>query len=1206
MSFSSAEQRCQMNGKQQCDDRRTRPWVAGVCAKGFTRDIYYQWSTASCFLQVKVDPSGDIAIVHDPAADYANKKNIPNSVNETTKNFFKADWDGGVFPLVSDNCGSLASCLVVDGACLCNTVIVEEVGYASTPAKDSVLSLSNGAYHPDAFDDGTYAIINCGIPEVVVYSKSGDCDNLDMDAIFYVEDDNGVDRYIKNMKSTVQVHGYSFRNPVHFHSLHDPEVRDSYYETDAVLDDYFYHPTHPPFLAIRLIQRFGISNPSPRYIKTVAEAYKKGSYKSDLDRSVFGSDTYGDLGAMIAAILLDPEAHSASLDADPAHGSLREPILKVTSFLRAMGYKNDSPLAWPLLSDLQETIGQGSHEAPSVFSFFLPEFIPPGPVGNAELTSPEAQVLGGSRITNLLDGLFTTSKYGIVPCRGGLANVVPGRMGCNGGGDADGDFSKSFGYLTYSPSGTTVDDVIDELALLLTASRLSDDNKAIIKAAILDEFPTDPAKAIRVAQQLVASTAEFHSTNLVRRSGLARDIPEEKPTSEEPYKAVVYLMFEGGADSWNLLVPKGNCESVGKDLYAEYLAARGDHALTDDELLEIDATGSNQPCDTFAVNKAIPFLQEQYQEGNALFFANTGVLQHSSVTKANYADEMKTRLFAHNHQQRETYKLDLDREAGETGVIGRIFDVLKNQGHGASMQSLGESALLVTGSPVYGNRAKELTSRSPREFNQFPTSDKMEAAILELNDATAINSGLFGETWSSRLHQALHDHKEIISIHNNDTLKVEGFKEETRLDSNFRAVAEWIKSRDLRNVNRDAFFIRFGSFDHHRPSFTNNYETKMAEVNQALTSFKSEMIVQGLWDSVVIVTGSDFGRTLTPNSSGGSDHGWGANYFMVGGSVAGKKILGNYPDDLTDDGPQVLKRGRVIPTTPWDACWNGVAQWLGVTDDEELDYCLPNRESFDQCDLFTDTDLFVDGKVPHVTDCVAQDWDGDGVPDTDDDEDGVTDDKDLCIGTPSQDEVNEHGCSVDVIECGEKGFIQSTTTVTTPGPLFAVEMDYVVSTGCEEWTEIFLEGFENGFNGIFHNSGLESRLTGTKRFKSHSGSTSLQLRGNSATSVSFTDDIDVSSFSRLKIEFFFLSIKYKNRDDFFLEYSTDSGIAWNVMTTWTKGVDWRSNGKKVWHEVHTQGFDVSNGIDSVRLRFRGNATGKRRKIFLDDIKLIGK
>jgi uncharacterized protein (DUF1501 family) len=60
----------------------------------------------------------------------------------------------------------------------------------------------------------------------------------------------------------------------------------------------------------------------------------------------------------------------------------------------------------------------------------------------------------------------------------------------------------------------------------------------------------------------------------------------------------------------------------------------------------------------------------------------------------------------------------------------------------------------------------------------------------------------------------------------------------------------------------------------------------------------------------------------------------GGNYFIAGGEVRGKKILGTYPDILSEDGPLIFQPGIVIPTKPWESTWNGVAQWFGITDPE--------------------------------------------------------------------------------------------------------------------------------------------------------------------------------------------------------------------------------------------------------------------------------
>jgi len=44
----------------------------------------------------------------------------------------------------------------------------------------------------------------------------------------------------------------------------------------------------------------------------------------------------------------------------------------------------------------------------------------------------------------------------------------------------------------------------------------------------------------------------------------------------------------------------------------------------------------------------------------------------------------------------------------------------------------------------------------------------------------------------------------------------------------------------------------------------------------------------------------------------------------------------------------------------WDSLWNGVAQWFGITADEDLNYVLPNRDNFG-CRLYTDQDMYDNG-----------------------------------------------------------------------------------------------------------------------------------------------------------------------------------------------------------------------------------------------------
>merc|ERR1712127_655615 len=135
------------------------------------------------------------------------------------------------------------------------------------------------------------------------------------------------------------------------------------------------------------------------------------------------------------------------------------------------------------------------------------------------------------------------------------------------------------------------------------------------------------------------------------------------------------------------------------------------------------------------------------------------------------------------------------------------------------------------------------------------------------------------------------------------------------------------------------------------------------DMDNGLKDFTAEMKAQGLWDSVTLVAVSEFGRTLTENTSNGSDHAWGGNYFIAGGDVQGKKILGSYPNNLSAESPYIFGPGISIPTTPWDSLYYGVAQWFGVTDSNELDEVIPNRHTFPN-QLFTKSDLYGGANPP--------------------------------------------------------------------------------------------------------------------------------------------------------------------------------------------------------------------------------------------------
>jgi uncharacterized protein (DUF1800 family) len=155
------------------------------------------------------------------------------------------------------------------------------------------------------------------------------------------------------------------------------------------LDTLFNHPNTGPFVSRQLIQRLVTSNPSPAYVQRVAGVFNNN-----------GAGVRGDMAAVITAILMDPEARSASVASDPAYGKLREPVLRMTHMLRAFNSTSTSG-KWQIRSTSANTsLGQSPLNASSVFNFWRPGYVPPATtaLGGRGLAAPEFQIV--NEVTN--------------------------------------------------------------------------------------------------------------------------------------------------------------------------------------------------------------------------------------------------------------------------------------------------------------------------------------------------------------------------------------------------------------------------------------------------------------------------------------------------------------------------------------------------------------------------------------------------------------------------------------------------------------------------------------------------------------------------------------------------------------------------------------------------------------------------------------
>jgi len=935
MTYGRASDRCENLGLTTCSYRRLSP-NCGNCCKW---NEGYHWHNQPCTIQAKVRPSdGTVAIVH-ASGDATN--DAPDYLSTESLNFFRVHWAASGYPDAS--CGSCG--VLANGECLCDMTISETALFTSLPnsAEEILNALHIGAV---AIPDTTNSGRSWNRRGFSAYSTSGLC--CDQDTVFKVFESYSQRTFLlKNVVSMVQITGstMSFRNPPHFNSLIRSNFnrRDAQYETEAVIDTYFYHQNTAPFIATRLMQRFGFSNPSPTFVESVAEAFQSGAKRSK--GLTFGSGRYGDIAATVAAIVLHPEATAPCLDSDPSHGSLREPLLKVIAVMRALEFTPFATTPLVEFSNLETVIGMMAHAIPTVFSFFLPEHSPPGVVSAAGLVAPEAQIMTSPRIMGLMNGLFSLIKVGLTHCDTGFGSRAAGAVNCNRA--TEGNFGSSSGQLMYNPP-TDRQGMVRELNMLLTGGRLSDESEQAILSAVTTGAPLDDAKAARLAQQLVISTPEFHGSGVMIRTGENRPEPQENPTPVNPYKAVIQIMLRGGVDSFNLLVPYSGC--TGMDMYDHYADVRQNVAMAKSRLRTIQANTS-QVCETFGIHENFRELRSLYNAGDALFVSNVGVMT-KPVTKDNYREETRTDLFAHNAMQAEIKRLDPYNSARQTGFLGRLSDALKSSGYKTRAVAIDASTEALVGK-VDVAEIFTVDQDGATPFNEEESVSGMTDLIKELNGDAVETSNLYGETWSSNLIEAIYKTDVVNDVLSTNDVTV-NFPN-TGIGNDLALVARLIKARTDMKVERDFFYIEMGGFDTHS-DVEERLDLLFSELNVAVRAFVDEMTVQNVWEDVTVVQTSDFGRTLTPNSGEGTDHAWAGNVWMLGGNLNGGRILGTYPDRLDSTGDLNVGRGRLIPTTSYDQFLGGVAEWAGATN-AQLDDILPNRGSFDST-AFSMTQLY--------------------------------------------------------------------------------------------------------------------------------------------------------------------------------------------------------------------------------------------------------
>jgi uncharacterized protein (DUF1501 family) len=106
-----------------------------------------------------------------------------------------------------------------------------------------------------------------------------------------------------------------------------------------------------------------------------------------------------------------------------------------------------------------------------------------------------------------------------------------------------------------------------------------------------------------------------------------------------------------------------------------------------------------------------------------------------------------------------------------------------------------------------------------------------------------------------------------------------------------------------KSIGTRVFYVTTGGFDTHSAQNVNAvggaYYNLMATMNDGLFAFYNDLKNQGLLEDTLVLSFSEFGRRISENGSGGTDHGSASVMMAMGGRVNGG-LYGTAPNLNTD------------------------------------------------------------------------------------------------------------------------------------------------------------------------------------------------------------------------------------------------------------------------------------------------------------------
>jgi uncharacterized protein (DUF1501 family) len=159
-----------------------------------------------------------------------------------------------------------------------------------------------------------------------------------------------------------------------------------------------------------------------------------------------------------------------------------------------------------------------------------------------------------------------------------------------------------------------------------------------------------------------------------------------------------------------------------------------------------------------------------------------------------------------------------------------------------------------------------------------------------------------------------------------------------------KMIAQIIGGRSVIGASRQLFYCAQGNYDNHGQLLANQ-SSALTDLDSNLGAFMDALGDMGMTDNVMICTHSDFNRTMQSNINLGTDHAWGNHQIILGGGIAGGRILGEFPDLDLGGNSDFGTQGIWIPTTSVTQMTAGIGSWMGLSE-AQINTVFPDLVNF--------------------------------------------------------------------------------------------------------------------------------------------------------------------------------------------------------------------------------------------------------------------